>query len=110
MAFWSAASASPSLRHTLPGAETSFSICARRVALVSAVLGPWSHSTPRASRPLVAAHVLRATTATPPGAKAPSGPVGGISTTCLTPGTAFAFAMSNFAGLPPKVGQRAMTA
>ena len=103
-------SASPSLRHTLPGSETSFSIWARRLALVSALFVPWSHSTPRAARPLVAAQVLWATTATPPGANAPSGPVGGISTTCFTPATAFAFAASNFTALPPKVGQRAMTA
>jgi hypothetical protein len=38
------------------------------------------------------------------------GPTAAISTTCRTPGTAFAFVASNRAGFPPKVGQRATTA
>ena len=53
-----------------------------------------------ALRPSIAVQVLSATTATP----------FEICTTCLTPGTAFAFGASKLATLPPNTGQRATTA
>src|SRR5690606_41294326 len=65
-------------------------------------LGPSSHSTLSASRPLSAAPVLRATTATPPSGWNFDGhgqPL--TSRTCSTPGTFRASAESNDFTLPP---------
>ena len=61
---------------------------------------PRSQSTFRASRPSFALQKLAATTATPLG----------TCTTCSTPFTAFAALASNDFTLPPKTGERAMTA
>src|SRR6185503_2329231 len=84
-------------------------IWARRASVDSFELGPLSQVILRALRPWIAAHVEFATTATPPAEKALS-PRAGISKTLRTPRTALARVESKLAGLPPKVGQRAMTA
>src|SRR5690348_11004552 len=81
----------------------------RSASVDSFAFGPWSQVMLRALRPLMAAHVVLATTATPPAEKALS-PRAGISKTLRTPGMDVARDESKPAGLPPKVGQRAMTA
>src|SRR5258708_40051638 len=57
----------------------------------------------------MAAQELLARTTMPPEVNAPS-PTASMEMTSRTPGTAFAFVASNLATLPPKTGQRAMTA
>ena len=73
--------------------------------------GPSSQVILSASRPLSAAQVLLAITATPPsGANAAGGGVPSIFTTLTTPGTFIAALSSYDATLPRTTGGRAMTA
>src|SRR5258708_4040572 len=105
----SALSASPSLRTTLPGCAAFSTKCLRSDSLDSPAFGPSSQVMSSALRPCTAAHELSASTTTPPAVNAPS-PTGSMGNTSRTPGTCFALAASNFASLPPKTGQRAITA
>src|SRR5258705_2718787 len=104
-----AASASPSLRTVFPGLAAFSMKCLRSDSLDSVALGPSSHVIFSALRPWMAAQELLARTTMPPEVKAPS-PTASMEITSRTPGTALALAASNFATLPPKTGQRAMTA
>ena len=75
------------------------------------MLGPSSHLTFSASRPLIAAQVLSAITATPPsGANLAGIGVGSILTTFTTPGTFIAAASSYDTALPSTTGGRSITA
>src|SRR5436305_1375868 len=69
-------------------------------AVESRAFGPASHRGAAAASPCLAAHVWIATTATASSSR----------TTCVTPGTALAFASSTLVSLPPKVGDAATTA
>src|SRR5580704_3273588 len=84
-------------------------ICARSNSVDSFAWGPAFHVMLSACRPWMAAHVELATTTTPPAVKTRY-PRAGISNTWRTPGVARAFDALNLAGVPPNVGQRAMTA
>src|SRR6266852_3516139 len=105
----SALSASPSLRTTLPGCAAFSMKCLRSDSLDSPAFGPSSQVMSSALRPCTAAHELSASTTTPPAVNAPS-PTGSMGNTSRTPATCLALAASNFASLPPKTGQRAITA
>src|SRR3546814_12925501 len=81
------------------------------MAVEAVPCGPASHSRVRASRPWIAAQVLRATTARPPsGLNLAPSPLPGISTTFITPGTATTAAVSAGFTLPPTTGGRTTTA
>ena len=74
-------------------------------------MGPSSQVILSASRPFIAAQVLRATTATPPSGWNSEGIAGGsIGTTLSTPGTFTVSALSTLRTLPPNTGGRATTA
>ncbi len=105
----SASSTRPELCSVAGGAASSFWNCSVSVALLSFAYGPSSHCTTSASRPLNAAHVESATTATPGirnvGLSRPL-----ISTMSRTPGTWRALVASIFTGRPLKTGHLATAA
>src|SRR5207244_5261664 len=106
-----AASKSPSLRTTLPGLRAASSSVARYAFESYDTFGPSSHTIFSASRPLIAAHVFLATTATPPsGLKLAGGALGSICTTFTTPGTFIVADASTLTTLPSYTGGRATTA
>lgn len=106
-----AASTLPTSRCTVPGARTDASSSSRNAAELNEALSPWSQVIASAARPFIAAQVFSATTAMPPHGWNSHGGFGtGISTICVTPGTARARAASYLATFPPTAGGRAITA